>query len=54
MLLAAGPRAASTVTVTAVIPAIGATRPTVVAAPDALGTGDVLEDEEQCKMENYL
>jgi hypothetical protein len=53
MWLIASPGAASTSTATAVVPTVGVTGPTTVAAPDALGVGDVLEDVELCKKENY-
>jgi hypothetical protein len=49
----AGPGAALTATVTAVVPAAGAAVPVTVAVPDALGIDDVLEEEELCGNENY-
>jgi hypothetical protein len=48
-----GPGAASTASPMAVVPTAGAMVPVVVAAPDALGASDVLEEEELCGMENY-
>jgi hypothetical protein len=45
-----------TAAATSVVPATGAAgaaRPTAVAASDALGAGDVLEDKELCRKENY-
>jgi hypothetical protein len=56
MSLTAGPGATLTAAATSVVPATGAAgaaRPTAVAASDALGAGDVLEDKELCRKENY-
>jgi hypothetical protein len=53
-LLAAGPGATSSAAATVMVIATGAARPTTVAAPNALGASDVLEDEELCRKENYL
>jgi hypothetical protein len=50
---AVGPRATSTAAAMAVEPTAGATGSTAVAAPEALDAGDVLEDEELCRKENY-
>jgi hypothetical protein len=50
---AANSGAASAVAARAVVPAAGAAKLTVVAALDALGAGDVLEDEELCRKKIY-
>jgi hypothetical protein len=46
---AANTEATSTTVARVVVPTTGAAELTTVAVPDALGTGDVLEDEELCK-----
>jgi hypothetical protein len=53
MSLAADPRAALIAITTTVVRAAEATGPAVVAAPDPLSAGDVLEDEELCRKEIY-
>jgi hypothetical protein len=50
---AANSGAASTVAARAVVPAAGAAKLTAVVALDALGAGDVLEDEEMCRKKIY-
>jgi hypothetical protein len=50
---AANSGAASTAAARVVVPTTGAVELTAVAAPDALGTGDVLEDEELCRKKIY-
>jgi hypothetical protein len=51
--LIADPGAALTVIAMDVVPVAGAKGPIAVAAPDALGTGDVLEDKELSRKEIY-
>jgi hypothetical protein len=49
----ANSRAASTTAARVVVPVVGATELTVVAAPDALGADDVLQDEELSRKKIY-
>jgi hypothetical protein len=50
---AANSGAASTTAARVVVPTTGVVELTAVAAPDALGAGDVLEDEELCRKKIY-
>jgi hypothetical protein len=49
----ANSRAASTTAARVAVPVVGATELTVVAAPDALGADDVLQDEELSRKKIY-
>jgi hypothetical protein len=49
MSSAANTEATSTAVARVVVPTTRVAELTTVAVPDALGTGDVLEDEELCK-----
>jgi hypothetical protein len=53
MSAAANSGAASILVARAVVSAAGAAKLTAVAALDALGAGDVLEDEELCRKKIY-